>query len=156
MTLLSGLCSAPSLSSLKACWNEETTRRVCSPEPDRALASLFLFLSLAPVYTKPKTCQRRETVCRWGILSSMGKAKSQVASLRAGHICQLPHLAVPFSQQKDRWVASLVHQSGRLLAAAAPALGHRSSSSPALRFVRECSAAGQGAFSYPQAHGSGL
>lgn len=55
----------------------------------------------------------------------MGKAKSQVASLRAGHICQLPHLALLFSQQKDRWVASLVHQSGRLLAAAvtAAALG---------------------------------
>lgn len=47
----------------------------------------------------------------------MEKAKSQVASLRAGHICQLPHLAFPFSQQKDRWVASLVHQSRRLLAA---------------------------------------
>lgn len=60
-------------------------------------------------------------MCRWGILSSIGKAKSQVASLRAGHICQLPHLAFPFSQQKDRWVASLVHQSGRLLAAVAVA-----------------------------------
>lgn len=97
-----------------------------SPAPGQewALASL-LFLSPAPVYTKPLNLPaKRDCVSlRLSVFNGEKKAKSQVASLRAGHICQLLHLALPFSQQKDGWVASLVHQSGRPLAAVALGIG---------------------------------
>lgn len=84
-----------------------------------------LFPSPAPVYTKPLNLPaKRDCVSlRLSVFNGEKKAKSQVASLRAGHICQLPHLALPFSQQKDGWVASLVHQSGRPLAAVALGIG---------------------------------